>query len=233
MNNNDIWKEVWKETEYKGYLVSNYGRVMSKGDTTNRYKHNDDWILNPADNGHGYLFVNIEGKQRYIHRLVAKAFIPNPNNYTEVNHKNHNKNDNCVDNLEWCDGKYNVSYTVSIKIKQIDPNTKEVINIFNSANQAAKSVGGNNVGVLQCCKRIKYNTYKGYIWRFINDNDYKIPFPKRLIVRLGKEHTETIYNSVKEAAKDNKVSVDTIYNYLNRKRKDRNGYVWIERPKIQ
>lgn len=232
MNNNDIWKEVWKETKYKNYLVSNYGRVMSKGDINNRYKHNDDWILTPADNGHGYLFVNINGKQIYVHRLVAETFIPNPNNYSEVNHKNENKNDNSVDNLEWCDRKYNASYSLAIKVKQIDINTKKVIRIYDSANQAAKAVNGNNVSILKCCKRIKYNTYKGYIWRFINDNDYKFPFVVFNIIRINRNtKKETIYNSVKEAAKDNNVSVDSIYNYLNRKYKDHN-YAWIKRRKI-
>ena len=76
MNNN----EIWKQTKYNNYLVSNYGRVMSKGDKDNRYKRNSDLILSPADNGHGYLFVNINGKQIYVHRLVAEAFIDNPNN---------------------------------------------------------------------------------------------------------------------------------------------------------
>lgn len=98
-------KEIWRQTKYDNYLVSNYGRVLSKGDETNRYKRNFDTILSPANNGRGYLFVNIEGKDIYVHRLVAETFIPNPNNYLEINHKNENKQDNSVNNLEWCDKK--------------------------------------------------------------------------------------------------------------------------------
>lgn len=225
MNNN----EIWKQTKYNNYLVSNYGRVMSKGNKENRYKRNTDLILTPADNGHGYLFVNIEGKQKYIHRLVAETFIPNPNNYPEINHKNENKNDNSVDNLEWCDKKYNVSYSIAIKVKQINPKTKEVVSIYNSANQAAKAVNGKNGSILQCCKRIKYNTYKGYIWRFINDNDYTIKI-KPVFVRINiitKE--ETIYKSCALAAKDNNVSKDAIYNCIYDKSKTCAGYAWIKR----
>lgn len=88
-------KEIWKDTEYDGYMVSNKGRVCS----TRK-------ILSFGDNGHGYLNVMLSVDKRhirrYVHRLVAKAFIPNPNNYPEVNHKDGNKANNCVDNLEWC-----------------------------------------------------------------------------------------------------------------------------------
>lgn len=226
MNNN----EIWKQTKYDNYLVSNYGRVMSKGDKENRYKRNTDKILSPTDNGHGYLFINIHGKQVYIHRLVAEAFIPNPNNYPQINHKNENKSDNSVDNLEWCTASYNVSYTISIKVKQINPKTKEVIQIYDSANKAAKAVNGNNTSILKCCKRIKYNTYKGYIWRFINDNDYTIKNNNFTIVRINKTtKEEVIYKSVKEAAKNNKVSIYTIYNCLKGKSKCFTNYDWFKR----
>jgi hypothetical protein len=69
-----------------------------------------------------------------------------------------------------------------------------------------------------CCKRIKYNTYKGFIWRFINDNDYSIKYKSKII----KIHNsiETIYNSVSEAA---------IYNCLYGKSKTCGGYEWIKR----
>lgn len=226
-------KEIWKETRFKNYYVSNYGRILSKGNTENRYKRNRDLILSSADNknGNGYLFVNICRKQIYIHRLVAETFIPNPNNYPEVNHKNENKKDNRVDNLEWCDAKYNIAYSLGKKVKQIDVVTKEVINIFDSANQAAKFVNGKNGSILMCCNRIKYNTYKGYIWRFLDDNDYNINYKyNNKIVRINTNtNEEKIYNNVKDAAKDNKVSIDAIYNCLYKKSKTCAGYVWVKR----
>ena len=78
-----------------------------------------------------------------------------------------------------------------------------------------------------CCKRIKYNTYKGFIWRFINDNDYSIKH-KSKIVRIYND-VETIYNSINEAAIKNNVSASAIYNCLYGKSKTCEGYEWIKR----
>ena len=70
--------------------------------------------LKPIKNRYGYMYVNLRKdgvtKQQYIHRLVAQAFIPNPNNLPEVNHKDEDKTNNNVKNLEWCDRKYNINY---------------------------------------------------------------------------------------------------------------------------
>lgn len=71
-------------------------------------------MLKSYDNGYGYLIVDLKanGKRKHkkIHRLVAEAFIPNPDNLPEVNHKDENKYNNSVDNLEWCNSSYNKTY---------------------------------------------------------------------------------------------------------------------------
>lgn len=71
-------------------------------------------LLKPNSNGHDYLAVNLcknhKRYSRYVHRLVANAFLPNPNNYPQINHKNENRNDNKVKNLEWCSCQYNINY---------------------------------------------------------------------------------------------------------------------------
>lgn len=107
-------KEIWKDTEYDGYMVSNKGRVCS----TRK-------ILSFGDNGHGYLNVMLSVDKRhirrYVHRLVAKAFIPNPNNYPEVNHKDGNKANNCVDNLEWCTDTMNKKHAWDTGLYQQRP----------------------------------------------------------------------------------------------------------------
>lgn len=145
----------------------------------------------------------------------------------EINHKDEDKSNNRVDNLEWCTKSYNVSYSKSIKIKQIDPITKEVINIYDSAIRAAIAVSGKNGCILMCCKRIKYNTYKGFIWRFIDDNDYSIKCKSKIIKIYN--GTEIIYNSVSKAAIKNNISVSAIYNCLYGKSKTCGGYEWIKR----
>lgn len=91
-----------------------------------------------------------------------------------------------------------------------------------SNNRAAIAVSGKNGCILMCCKRIKYNTYKGFIWRFINDNDYFIKH-KSKIVRIYND-VETIYNSINEAAIKNNVSASAIYNCLYGKSKTCGGY---------
>lgn len=113
--------EIWKDIKgYEGlYQVSTYGMVRSlgKGKTWKKPK-----IMKSRDNGHGYYMVNLskEGvyKHHYIHRLVAEAFIPNWFNDQEVNHRDEDKSNNNVDNLEWCDHKYNMQYG-NIKQKNV------------------------------------------------------------------------------------------------------------------
>ena len=116
-------QEIWKDIEgYEGlYQVSNLGIVKS---LPRQYKNRkcNERIKSPSLAGKGYYRVSLckNGiiKYYYIHQLVAKTFIPNPNNYKLVNHKDENKLNNCVDNLEWCDYKYNLNYNNG-KIKRL------------------------------------------------------------------------------------------------------------------
>lgn len=153
---NEIWKDVCD-----GYKVSNYGRVLSLAKTTIRGRKYDK-ILSASKKDNGYYTVSINGNNEYVHRLVAKAFIDNSNNLNEINHKDEDKSNNRVDNLEWCTKSYNVSYGKSIKIKQIDPITKEVT-IYNSVSEAAIK---NNISVsaIYNCLYGKSKTCEGYEW---------------------------------------------------------------------
>ena len=97
----EIWKDIEDYEEY--YQISNLGRIRNKKESR---------ILKPSKSG-GYYHISLRygnKKEMLIHRLVAKAFIPNPLNLSYVNHKDENKLNNNVENLEWCTAKYNNSY---------------------------------------------------------------------------------------------------------------------------
>lgn len=115
-------EEIWKNIEdYPNYQISNLGRVKSKERYARTHIHNKDGmrkvkeiILKPTQNRRGYLRITLFNKngrrQYFVHRLVAQAFINNDKNLPAINHKDENKLNNCVDNLEWCDNKYNNNY---------------------------------------------------------------------------------------------------------------------------
>lgn len=109
--------EIWKDVKgYEGlYQVSNTGKVRS----LNYRRTGEVREMKPCLMTTGYLVIwlkkNGRGKTFKVHRLVAEAFIPNPENLTQVNHKDECTTNNCVDNLEWCDGKYNCNYGTRIE----------------------------------------------------------------------------------------------------------------------
>lgn len=112
--------EVWKDVKgYEGlYQVSNMGNVKSmnrfvKANSNHKYQHIKERLLK-LNGGRKYTHVilckNGTTKGYLVHRLVAEAFIPNPDNLPIINHKDENPSNNCVDNLEWCTYKYNNEY---------------------------------------------------------------------------------------------------------------------------
>lgn len=123
-------EEIWKDIEgYDGtYQVSNLGRVKS----INAHNTGKEYTLTLMDKkGYYQVHINYKGKSKYlgVHRLVAKAFIPNQNNYHCVNHKNENKKDNRVENLEWCTHAYNNRY--GTRIQRVIEKTGQKVSIFN------------------------------------------------------------------------------------------------------
>lgn len=90
----------------KRYIIYSDGRIWS---------NHSKKFLKESIHHTGYKRICVDKKDRFIHRLVAEAFIENPNNFPQVNHKNENRGDNRVENLEWCDNRYNTNYSLSGK----------------------------------------------------------------------------------------------------------------------
>lgn len=173
--------EYWKPIPgYEGlYEISSYGRVKSLARRTNNQYGKTDHILSPGwtHNKQSYLFISLckDGKRKnyLVHRLVAEAFIPNPGNLPQVNHKDQNRQNNCVDNLEWCDSSYNINYgdrnekvakKMSKKVYQYDKTTGALLCVFNSAMEAEEKVPGvwaQNIG--KCCSGGLKST-GGFLW---------------------------------------------------------------------
>ena len=128
MNSEEIWKDI---IGYEGlYQVSSYGRVRSLDRYDSRNCFRKKRILKLCANRLGYLKVGLwsNGKVKHhlVHRLVAEAFIPNPNNLPIINHIDENPSNNNVDNLEWCTAKYNMNYG-TIRERQKDTLIKKGI----------------------------------------------------------------------------------------------------------
>lgn len=178
----EIWRKVKGFEDY--YEVSNTGKVRSisreiKRDNKGNY-FQEGKELTLSLNNKGYciakLWVNGKGKKYFVHRLVAEAFIYNPNKYPVINHKDENPLNNNVENLEWCSYSYNNSYgtkpervrkALNKPIYQLEKQTKEIIKKWNCANEVAKYFNCSSGRIFGWCK--DYAEAEGYIWCYVED----------------------------------------------------------------
>ena len=146
----------------------------------NRKKNTGLILIRISGNGHLKVTLrSIDGTKNYlVHRLVATHFIPNPNNLPEVNHKDECKTNNCVDNLEWCDRKYNANYGKhSPKIILSKPVSQYsldgyMLKVWDSASDAQREIPKTHK-IGDCCQG-KRNKSGGYKWKYYDKETYLI-----------------------------------------------------------
>lgn len=165
-----------KIKDFPQYEISTEGQVRnSKGK-----------ILNGYTNNRGYQMIHLRAKDKNklcsIHRLVAETFIPNPLSLPQINHKDENKLNNNITNLEWCNSKYNVNYgTRNKRVSKTKRNNTynaravrcvELKKTYPSIREAERKTGVDNSQISAVCNSKKnYKTAGGYHWKFVERSD--------------------------------------------------------------
>ena len=188
-------EEIWKDViGYENqYQISNLGnfrscdRYVKTGRNGSGIRFIKGRILTPCKCKNGYLECSLNYKQErrvyLLHRLVAIHFIPNPENLPEVNHKDENIENNCVDNLEWCTSKYNANYgsrnqrVGDTKLQKglcvsVDQYTRDGVFIkrWKKMADACNETGSDISSMIRVCKG-KQKSSVGYIWRYVNNGE--------------------------------------------------------------
>ena len=162
-------KEEWKPVKgYEGlYDISNYGRIYvyprqgTKGGIFDFYDNSEYLMIG--------LSKNSVREMVSVHILVAKHFIPNPYKLPFVNHRDQNKHNNCVWNLEWCTNAYNLAYSDVNKNKKktVEQYSKDgkLVNKYSSISDAERETGVSHSSIIKCCNN-KLKTAGGFIWKY-------------------------------------------------------------------
>ena len=163
----EIWKDV---VGYEGlYCVSSFGRIKSLPRPTKQKAQEMSRYSDQKGYQRVWLCKDGTPKNYKVHRLVAQAFIPNPDELPQVNHKDENKANNCVDNLEWCDCRYNNTYNNrmgriatknSRKVRCFETNM-----VYDSISAASRAVGVSTSNIIYVCQG-KFKQIKGYHFEY-------------------------------------------------------------------
>lgn len=246
--------EIWKDVKgFDGvYQVSNLGRVKGLERISSDNRFLPERILSTSLCSNGYLIAKLcfngKSKRISVHRLVASAFIPNPNNLPHINHIDENKTNNIVSNLEWCTPKYNANYgTGKARAREsfISNNSKEIyqfdlngnfVNSYRSISEASDTTNAPRSEICSCCKMKESSVSShGFMWRYAIDCPQKRLKPYSINdSSLTKEVTQYTlngefirdYKSISEAVKYTKTRHSSIYGCCVGKYKTANGYKW-------
>ncbi len=155
----DKWKPI---KGYNSYMVSSNGTVINK--------YNKPLIQKPNKKGYMRVWLYNDGgrKQFFVHRLVADAFIPNLNSLPMVNHKDEDCRNNNVDNLEWCDDRYNKRYSQAIKVNQYDI-CGNFIKSWDVISDIESELNIPTTNISKCCKG-SIKTINGFIFLYKDGN---------------------------------------------------------------
>jgi len=189
-------KEIWKDIENTNgkYEVSTYGRVRNrKTGLVRKLKKRKD----------GYLEVDIYGKSKRVHRLVAQAFIPNPENKPEVNHIDEDKENNRVDNLEWMTSKENINY----------------------GSRNARMVAHTDYDKIDYIARGAKIDYT----KMTSTQGFVSSLEKKMVAIIGKgiaDNNETFFKSIHDAERETGIASQNISKCINGKRRKAGKFTW-------
>ena len=237
----DLENEIWREVIIKDLDITIYGNKKYYVSNLGRFKDSEGLIRdNYKINENGYIRVYIYNKTYAVHRLVAFAFLENPDNKEQVNHIDGNKLNNKLDNLEWVTNKENQIHKFKIGLGNNFTRTiiqydleGNLIKEFKSIISAAKEIGiskSNIQGVLLN----KRKTAGGFIWKYLEDES--TDFSKKVTINKNRgRHVGqydlnmnllNIHKSIADASKKVNVHKNNIWGVIYDFRKTAGGFIW-------